>query len=52
VNLEQGVNRVVRGGGYFFGTLNCRVSHRYRSEPGYRIDFIGFRLALPPQSVG
>jgi len=49
---EEGVYRVVRGGGYFDGARHCRVSYRDRGEPGNRIVNFGFRLALPPQSVG
>jgi len=52
VNLEQGVYRVIRGGGCFSKAQNCRVSYRYRGGPGDRIGNVGFRLALPPQSVG
>ncbi len=49
---ERGIHRVVRGGGFFLGAVNCCPSYRYGATPDYRDDFIGFRLVLPLQSVG
>ena len=49
---EQGTNRVNRGGGYFFNAQYCRAATRSFVTPAYRVDFLGFRLVLAPQSVG
>ena len=47
-----GGGRVGRGGGYFSGPLRCRPAYRYITSPGHRSSDLGFRLALPFQSVG
>ena len=41
--------RVVRGGRYFLKTVNCRPASRSYSSPGYRGEYIGFRLVFSPQ---
>ncbi|MDR1633204.1 MAG: SUMF1/EgtB/PvdO family nonheme iron enzyme [Dysgonamonadaceae bacterium] len=38
--------RVIRGGSWDFGSINCRVSFRCLSTPGIRFIYLGFRLAL------
>ncbi len=42
---DSGSNRVIRGGSWFDGAVNCRSAFRSRIAPGYRYDFLGFRLA-------
>ena len=41
----DGKERVFRGGGWFFSGWNCRPSKRFSARPGYRSQFLGFRLA-------
>jgi len=50
VNREKGVNRVLRGGSYFYFDFDCRPAYRYRNRPGNRDDYCGFRLLLSLQS--
>ena len=42
------VRRVLRGGafGHYTGGVRCAVRHRF--HPDYRLDFIGFRVAVSP----
>ena len=49
---DGGDYRSLRGGGYFNGAVDCRPASRGRSAPDDRLNFIGFRLCLSPQSVG
>ncbi|MFO1434075.1 MAG: SUMF1/EgtB/PvdO family nonheme iron enzyme [Candidatus Competibacteraceae bacterium] len=42
---ESGVYRVYRGGDWLHDADNCRSAYRYRSDPAYRGDNLGFRLA-------
>jgi hypothetical protein len=44
--LEAGVGRVVRGGSWNGYGRYVRSAFRFRSDPAYRNDDIGFRLAL------
>ena len=44
-NIEN-EDRALRGGSWYFASWFCRASNRVRFEPGYRLDFIGFRVAL------
>ena len=39
-------NRVGRGGSWYDSAGDCRVSLRVGLTPGYRINFLGLRLAL------
>ncbi len=48
----DGSRRVLRGGGWVGTARDCRSACRSRWRPGNRSDYIGFRLALAPQSVG
>jgi formylglycine-generating enzyme required for sulfatase activity len=41
-----GTYRVLRGGGWFDEHWSCRASVRRRSHPTFRVDDVGFRLAL------
>lgn len=40
--------RVIRGGSFWHDARDCRAALRYWFGPGYRIDFLGFRLAAVP----
>ena len=42
----SGSSRVLRGGSWYSNAYSCRVANRGYGYPGYRIDFIGFRLVL------
>jgi formylglycine-generating enzyme len=42
---DEGRARVLRGGSCFGGLRGCRAAYRYDSEPGYRNNNVGFRLA-------
>ncbi|MCC7011181.1 MAG: SUMF1/EgtB/PvdO family nonheme iron enzyme [Planctomycetes bacterium] len=49
---KTGSARVLRGGSFWFIAVRCRSAARFRLDPGYRLDFFGFRVALcaPPSS--
>jgi formylglycine-generating enzyme required for sulfatase activity len=49
---EKGLSRVIRGGHWGLTLRNCRPASRNYGGPGYRRNFIGFRLALSLQSDG
>ncbi|MDX2134746.1 MAG: SUMF1/EgtB/PvdO family nonheme iron enzyme [Saprospiraceae bacterium] len=40
--------RVFRGGNWLYELKYCRVAHRGFSHPGFRRDYIGFRLVFVP----
>jgi formylglycine-generating enzyme required for sulfatase activity len=44
---SSGSSRVNRGGSWDFGARSCRVTYRGRTDPVYRISFLGFRVILP-----
>lgn len=44
----SGTYRVLRGGSWYFGASNCRVSNRSISGPDLRYYSYGFRLAVSP----
>jgi formylglycine-generating enzyme required for sulfatase activity len=48
----EGSTRVLRGGSFFYYPGLCRCTDRFSDHPDYRISSIGFRLAVPCQSVG
>jgi len=48
VNRTPGKERVARGGSWSSGMNHCGCSHRGKSEPGYRNDRTGFRVAWTP----
>ena len=43
---ESETRRIIRGGSWFGEGRNCRVSQRYKVEPDFADDDIGFRLAM------
>jgi formylglycine-generating enzyme required for sulfatase activity len=44
---EAGTVHVLRGGGWYYDRSYCRSAYR-DFDPGYRANFIGFRVALNP----
>ena len=44
-NIED-ENRALRGGSWIFAARYCRASYRRGYEPGFRSDYVGFRVAL------
>jgi formylglycine-generating enzyme required for sulfatase activity len=40
--------RVLRGGAFDFNSRSVRCAFRHGDDPGYRSDFIGFRVVLSP----
>ena len=49
---EDGAGRVLRGGGFFDNSENCRATNRNQNHPDNRNDTIGFRLVVPCQLTG
>jgi formylglycine-generating enzyme required for sulfatase activity len=45
---DQGSRRVLRGGCWADAARVCRSANRNGSDPSYRNDALGFRLALSP----
>ena len=45
---QYGAYLVLRGGGWFGFSFHCRSSDRYNYDPGYRSDYVGFRVARHP----
>ncbi len=43
---SSGSGRVLRGGSWYSGARNCRVSNRYFTSPGNRLTSYGFRVVL------
>lgn len=43
----SGLSRVYRGGCWYYSARFCRSTYRYCIAPGFRYDYLGFRLALP-----
>ncbi len=46
---DSGTYRVNRGGSWNLGASFCRAAIRNGTAPGYRFNFMGFRLASSPQ---
>jgi formylglycine-generating enzyme required for sulfatase activity len=42
----SGQNRVLRGGGWFNGAMQCRAAKRVSRPPDSRLHNVGFRVAL------
>ena len=47
---KRAVSRVLRGGSYFSSAGTCRPAYRSSHRPGYRNDYVGFRLVFSLQS--
>ena len=47
---ERATDRVIRGGAWGDGARGCRSAYRYRVEPGYRCELLGFRVGGVPLS--
>lgn len=45
---SSGSFRVFRGGSWYGPAQDCRSAYRRGNSPGYRFDFLGFRVALTP----
>ena len=45
---SSGSNRVLRGGGWDFNAMGCRVSYRSGDSPGNRYGDGGFRVVCFP----
>ncbi|OQX05258.1 MAG: hypothetical protein BWK73_34100 [Thiothrix lacustris] len=43
----RGASRVLRGGSWFYDAQYVRSAYRLHFTPGYRFNFMGFRLVLP-----
>lgn len=46
IGASSGSNRVNRGGSWLYSADNCRSAYRDGSDPGFRGNDLGFRLAL------
>ncbi len=44
---EDGFEKVLRGGGWYFRGRNCRAAARYSANPKEKSNSIGFRVLLP-----
>ncbi len=44
----KGFYRVYRGGSWLTPARGCRSASRYRNQPSYRSDYLGFRVAFCP----
>jgi len=47
---KEGSNRVFRGGSWYNVAASCRSARRNGDAPSFRVDFLGFRVALSSQS--
>ena len=48
VGPARGTYRVLRGGGWDISARRCRSAFRFNDKPTYKLNYIGFRLALVP----
>lgn len=48
VDIGRSGDRVYRGGSWLYGPRYVRSSHRYRNDPSYRFNDVGFRLSRTP----
>ena len=51
VGGSTGSARVFRGGSWSCGAAGCRSANRAGSDPSYRGDYVGFRVALSPSGI-
>ena len=49
---SEGSDRIIRGGSWFGSAGSCRAAYRRRFLPGYRLSYLGFRLARSVPSGG
>lgn len=49
VGPSEGSYRVIRGGSWRFGGIDCKAGYRLPSSPGHRFSRLGFRLARTAQ---
>ncbi|MCP3883525.1 MAG: formylglycine-generating enzyme family protein, partial [Sulfitobacter sp.] len=49
--VTGGSNRVIRGGGWYNYSYDCRSAFRYGYSPGGSSDGVGFRAVLAPVLV-
>jgi formylglycine-generating enzyme required for sulfatase activity len=45
IDNPRGADRVLRGGGWYFGARRCRSANRFYFGPGRRYYYVGFRLS-------
>ena len=50
-NLKKDQNKVLRGGGFFYDAMECRLRNRGYGHLGNRSNDFGFRLVFFPSSV-
>ncbi len=48
-SISGNTSRMLRGGGYISMGVGLRSAERYRDEPNYRMDWLGFRVSLQEQ---
>lgn len=53
---QEGISRVLRGGGWGYGPSDCRAAYRHLGTQNYRTNFVGFRVCCgapfePPGAV-
>jgi formylglycine-generating enzyme required for sulfatase activity len=46
VKVDKGVQRVLRGGAFYYDAVYARAAHRVRSYPDYRVRTRGFRVCV------
>jgi len=46
---SSGSNRVIRGGSWYNAAQGMRSAYRRYNDPGYRYDYLGFRLEGTPE---
>jgi formylglycine-generating enzyme required for sulfatase activity len=46
---EEGGDRLLRGGSWFYGPGDCRSAYRDRGRPGFADFGVGFRVVCLPQ---
>jgi formylglycine-generating enzyme required for sulfatase activity len=51
IGPKEGPGRVIRGGGWFNGTADCRSAIRDRPDKSLRDNRISFRVALSPSGI-